>query len=225
MFLDWGVKPGCLKVRTSLWSIFEQVLSALNTEGSITTYAGLFNALTRHYTEGAVTPFDFIVVDESQDISIAQMKFLAALANDRPNGLFFAGDLGQRIFQQPFSWKTLGVDIRGRSKTLQINYRTSHQIRTQADKLLDPELSDVDGITENRKGTISVFNGPQPIIRSYGTSEEETEAVSNGSMIRSMLRLSLTKLVFLFDQTANLNEPKPRSSVRACHTRCLMKRS
>ena len=33
----------------------------------------------------------------------------------------FAGDLGQRIFQQPFSWKSLGVDIRGRARTLHIN--------------------------------------------------------------------------------------------------------
>ena len=60
---------------------------------------------------------------------------------------FFAGDLGQRIFQQPFSWKALGVDIRGRFLTLHINYRTSHQIRIQADKLLGPEVSDVDGNT------------------------------------------------------------------------------
>jgi len=42
-------------------------------------------------------------------------------AADRPNALFFAGDLGQRIFQQPFSWKALGVDIRGRSRTLRVN--------------------------------------------------------------------------------------------------------
>ena len=45
------------------------------------------------------------------------------------NWLFFAGDLGQRIFQQPFSWKAAGADVRGRSTTLKINYRTSHQIR------------------------------------------------------------------------------------------------
>ncbi len=76
------------------------------------------------------------------------------------NGLFFAGDLGQRIFQQPFSWKALGVDVRGRSRTLRINYRTSHQIRMQADRLLGPEVSDVDGNTETRRGTVSVFNGP-----------------------------------------------------------------
>jgi hypothetical protein len=46
------------------------------------------------------------------------LRFFAALGGDRPNALFFAGDLGQRIFQQPFSWKSLGVDIRGRSRTL-----------------------------------------------------------------------------------------------------------
>src|SRR4030095_4046363 len=97
--------------------------------------------------------------------SVAQLRFLAALSADQPNSLFFAGDLGQRIFQQPFSWKALGVDIRGRSRTLHINYRTSHQIRTQADRLLGPELYDVDGISEERIGTVSVFNGPVPTIR------------------------------------------------------------
>ena len=101
-------------------------------------------------------------VDEAQDISIQQLRFLAALGGGQPNGLFFAGDLGQRIFQQPFSWKALGVDIRGRSRTLRINYRTSHQIRMQADRLLGPELADVDGNTEERSGTVSVFNGPPP---------------------------------------------------------------
>ena len=85
------------------------------------TPAGMFNQLAAHYAAGQRAPFDFIVVDESQDVNIPQLKLLAALAGDKPNGLFFAGDLGQRIFQQPFSWKSLGVDVRGRSKTLRIN--------------------------------------------------------------------------------------------------------
>ena len=84
--------------------------------------------------------------DRAQDVSISQLRFLAALTSEQPSHLFFAGDLGQRIFQQPFSWKSLGVDIRGRSHTLRINYRTSHQIRIQADRLLALTISDVDGI-------------------------------------------------------------------------------
>jgi ATP-dependent exoDNAse (exonuclease V) beta subunit len=125
----------------------------------------MFRRLVEQLADGKRMPFDFVVVDEAQDVSVAQLRFLAALGTGKPNSLFFGGDLGQRIFQQPFSWKALGVDIRGRSRTLHINYRTSHQIRTQADRLLGPELSDVDGITEERIGTISVFNGPVPTIR------------------------------------------------------------
>ena len=102
----------------------------------------------------------------------------AAIGADRPNALFFAGDLGQRIFQQPFSWKALGVDIRGRSRTLRVNYRTSHQIRMQADRLLDPDISDVDGEVQERRGTMSVFNGPKPTIRSLETPDKEVEIVS-----------------------------------------------
>jgi len=163
--------------RRVLWSIFELVRTELQSM-NLVTHPGLFNQLAEHYEAGTPSPFDFIIVDESQDLSVAQLKFLASLGGNRPNSLFFAGDLGQRIFQQPFSWKALGVDIRGRSHTLRINYRTSHQIRMQADKLLGPELSDVDGITEERKGTISVFNGPNPTIERFDTQEEEIEAVS-----------------------------------------------
>jgi len=118
------------------------------------------------------------VVDEAQDLSVAQLRFLASVGSARPNALFFAGDLGQRIFQPPFSWKSLGVDIRGRSRTLHINYRTSHQIRQQADRLLGPEVSDVDGNTEERRGTVSVFNGPAPTIKCFTDRSEEIEAVA-----------------------------------------------
>jgi len=163
--------------RVVLWSIFERVRSGMKPRGLV-THAEMFSQLASQFQGRTSSPFDFVVVDEAQDITVAQLRFLAALAADRPNGLFFAGDLGQRIFQQPFSWLALGVDVRGRSHTLRINYRTSHQIRTQADRLLGSELSDVDGITDQRRGTISVFNGPQPSILVLDTQEEEIEAVS-----------------------------------------------
>jgi len=116
-------------------------------------------------------------VDEAQDLSIAHLRFFAALGAGRPNTLFFAGDLGQRIFQQPFSWKALGVDIRGRSRTLRVNYRTSHQIRMQADRLLGPEVSDVDGNIDDRRGTVSVFNGPPPLVQVHKSEQDEMKAV------------------------------------------------
>ena len=164
--------------RAVLWSIFERVRAGLKGK-NLLTHAGMFTALAAALAKSKTPPFDFAVVDEAQDISIAHLRFFAALGAGRPNALFFAGDLGQRIFQQPFSWKSLGVDIRGRSRTLRVNYRTSHQIRKQADKLLGPEVTDVDGNTEDRGDTISVFNGQPPTIRVLSSESEEIKAVAD----------------------------------------------
>jgi mRNA-degrading endonuclease RelE of RelBE toxin-antitoxin system len=164
--------------RTVLWSIFERVRSGLKARKLI-THAELFCSLAAVLLKNNKIVFDFAVVDEAQDISISHIRFLAALGKGRPNALFFAGDLGQRIFQQPFSWKALGVDIRGRSRTLRVNYRTSHQIRTQADRLLGPVVTDVDGNSEDRSDTVSVFNGPPPMIRSLKSESEEIKTVGS----------------------------------------------
>jgi len=164
--------------RVILWSIFEQVMADLR-DRDLLTESKLFTQLANHLSHPEHRPYDYVIVDEAQDISVSQFRFLAALGAGRANGLFFTGDLGQRIFQQPFSWKALGIDIRGRSATLKINYRTSHQMRSQADKLLAPELSDVDGNIENRRGTISVFNGPKPLISIFNSQTEEKKEVAN----------------------------------------------
>lgn len=164
--------------RVVLWSIFERVRSGLR-DRKLITHAELFTALAGAISANKNPVFDFSVIDEAQDISVAHLRFLAALGGGRPNALFFAGDLGQRIFQQPFSWKALGVDIRGRSRTLRVNYRTSHQIRSQADRLLGPVVSDVDGNSEDRSDSVSVFNGPPPVIRTLKDENEEIKAVGH----------------------------------------------
>ena len=166
-----------LEQRSALWTIFERVKTDLR-DRNLVTRADMFSLLAEGFKTRGNPPFDFAVVDEAQDIGVAQLRFLAALGGGRPNSLFFVGDLGQRIFRTPFSWKALGVDVRGRSHTLKLSYRTSHQIRMQTDRLLGPELADVDGNVEDRRGTISAFNGEHPTIRIFETESEERQAVA-----------------------------------------------
>ncbi|HPH08096.1 MAG TPA: 3'-5' exonuclease [Methylotenera sp.] len=163
--------------RAVLWAIFERVRSALQ-EQRLITYSQLFTSLAAKLSTNTNVVYDFTVVDEAQDVSVSHLRLFAALGGDRPNALFFAGDLGQRIFQQPFSWRAVGVDIRGRSRTLRVNYRTSHQIRMQADRLLGPVVNDVDGNTEDRSDTVSVFNGPAPTILTLKNEGEEMKSVA-----------------------------------------------
>jgi mRNA-degrading endonuclease RelE of RelBE toxin-antitoxin system len=165
------------KQREILWAIFERVRTGL-AERSAVTWSDIFGRLAHSLTKTGSRPYDFAVIDEAQDLGVAEARFFAALAAGRGGGLFFAGDLGQRIFQQPFSWKALGLDVRGRSVALRINYRTSHQIRVHADRLLPATVSDVDGNTEGRRGTVSMFDGPPPMVVPCSDVDHECRVVA-----------------------------------------------
>lgn len=135
------------KQREALWPVFDAARRILSGRGMM-TLAQLYAAVSDAYRERTDKPFTHVIVDEAQDLGVGELLMMASIATG-PNALFFAGDLGQRIFQQPFSWKSLGVDVRGRSSSLRINYRTSRQIREAADRLLPRAVRDVDGIEEN----------------------------------------------------------------------------
>lgn len=166
------------KQRETLWPVFASAREKLKAQGLL-TWPMIFGEVTRHFSAKAEKPFTHAVVDESQDLGVPELRMLRAITPDMPDGLFFAGDLGQRIFQEPFSWLALGVDIRGRSRTLKVNYRTSHQIRQAADRLLPKLVQDVDGVEQDRRGTVSVFNGPDPTVLTFADSDAEIAGVAD----------------------------------------------
>jgi len=164
------------KQRERLWPVFAAVRAALQVE-RYTTWAAVFSLLAARFAGKSAKLFDHIVIDEAQDLGPSELRFFAAIAPSHADALFLAGDLGQRIFQHPYSWKSLGVDVRGKSFTLKVCYRTSQQIRQSADRLLPSALRDVDGIEDERRGTISVFDGPEPLIVVSPTSADEIAVV------------------------------------------------
>ena len=174
--------------RKVLWEIFAHVRSELDRHG-VRTMASIYGDLVSAMKTGAAASYTHVVVDEAQDLSVAQLRFVAHLFGSGPDSIFFAGDIGQRIFQQPFSWRSLGVDVRGRSRNLRINYRTSHQIRTHADRLLDASVTDADGETAQRRDTISVFNGASPVIRQFDTESDEVCGI--GDWLKSLAAAGL----------------------------------
>jgi len=163
--------------REKLWPVFDRAREILASQLRYTP-ATVCGHVANYYINKEDKPFTHIIVDEAQDLGVPELKMISALAPQSSEALFFAGDLGQRIFQEPFSWLGLGIDVRGRSHTLKVNYRTSHQIRQSADRLLPASVRDVDGIEEDRKGTVSIFNGPDPEITLYEKQDQEISATA-----------------------------------------------
>src|SRR5436305_3059972 len=99
----------------------------------------------------APRPFDAVIVDEVQDLGPQELLLLAALAGAGPDCLTLVGDGGQRIYGRPISFKALGIDVRGRSHVLRLNYRTTEQIRRFAERILRDSADDLDGGRDDRR--------------------------------------------------------------------------
>lgn len=196
--------------RASLWPVFQAVREALAAE-RYTTWAEVFTDLAAALAQREHKPFDHVIIDEAQDLAPAELRFFAALAPAKADGLFLAGDVGQRIFQHPYSWASLGVDVRGRSSTLKVCYRTSQQIRRAADQLLPLVLRDTDGLEDERRGIVSVFDGPAPEVHTLTGTEAEAGFVR--TKIEEWIEAGIApREIGLFVRTAQL-VPRARAAI------------
>jgi len=156
------------KQRLQLWKIFEGARNELRAMGR-TTWSELCHEVAR----GAASepPFRHVVADEVQDFGPAELTFLRALVRAGPDDLLVCGDAGQRIFVRPIALAHVGIDVRGRSTRLRVNYRTTDQIRSFADRLL-PKVDEGEGSDPERR-TVSLLQGVEPVVVAHRTIDAE----------------------------------------------------
>jgi superfamily I DNA/RNA helicase len=164
--------------RKLVWTALEHLLTELDRKGQA-TYIQLAEAAADLLSTQAVRPYVHVIVDEAQDLHPCQWRLLRAGVAEGNNDLFIAGDAYQRIYDNRVSLRALGIETRGKSRRLKINYRTSQQILTWALAILTGEAADdLDGETESLTGYRSAIDGPVPTIQQFVTPAEEAEFVA-----------------------------------------------
>lgn len=73
------------------------------------------------------------IIDESQDLSLVALQLVCALSgtedsNDQDDVLFMVGDGAQKIYPGGFTLRQAGIDVRGNSTVLKVNYRNTDEI-------------------------------------------------------------------------------------------------
>lgn len=164
--------------RKRVWAALEQLLSELERR-NVATYPQLADQAADLLAGRRSKPFAHVIVDEAQDLHPAQWRLLRQAAAAGPNDIFIAGDAHQRIYDHRVSLLSLGIDTRGKSKRLKINYRTSQQILGWALGILTGQaVDDLDGDIEPEVGYRSALDGPVPTIQIFETPAEEAEFVA-----------------------------------------------
>ena len=113
---------------------------------------------------GTPRPFRHVLVDEAQDLTPAHLQLLRALVEPGPDDLFLAEDSHQRIYGKKITLSHYGIQVRGRSRRLTRNYRTTRQNLDVALGILDPgTYEDMEGQAEEHH-YVSPRSGPEPLL-------------------------------------------------------------
>ncbi|MFT5587765.1 MAG: superfamily I DNA/RNA helicase, partial [Cognaticolwellia sp.] len=149
--------------RRQVWSVFHAYRQDLAEHGQIEHGDAL--RLLRHKLDSGELPRSVVaaLADEVQDFGAPELKFLRAFVAEGPDDLFLVGDAHQRIYGAPVRMGKCGIHIRGRSKRLKVNYRTTARVKDWAVAALEGlTVDDMDGGLDTLKGYHSLRLGIEP---------------------------------------------------------------
>lgn len=168
------------RLRKEVWAVFQEYRLLLDENGLREPDDAMRDAFLLLEQKGYDLPYSAVVVDESQDMGFQAFRLIRRIISggDSKNDLFIVGDGHQRIYRHKVVLGQCGVNIRGRSQKLRINYRTTEENRKWAVRLLEnTAVDDLDGGTDTQQGYKSLLHGEAPIVRHFKTSQEESEYI------------------------------------------------
>ena len=166
--------------RAAIWPVFNELRIAMQQRGLSSVEAAIQDAaeLIKQGRGGAL-PYNAIVVDEAQDMGPHMMGLIRQIVPHGKNDLFILGDGHQRIYRRRYALSHCGIEVRGRSRKLRINYRTTEETRRFAVALLEgTAVDDLDGGDDNSKGYCSLMRGTPPEVVGFNSFDQEVDWVA-----------------------------------------------
>ncbi|MEO1301934.1 MAG: UvrD-helicase domain-containing protein [Myxococcota bacterium] len=160
--------------RVEIWQVLSAYRAGLERRG-LMDWDDVLRRVRESVEREGRHPYRAIVVDEAQDLSAEAWRLLRALAPNQDDSLFITGDAHQRIYGRPITLSHFGIPIRGRSRRLKINYRTTEQVLRWSTRLLDDlSFDDMDGGQDTTTGYRSLYRGPEPEVFAFASVDEQT---------------------------------------------------
>lgn len=178
--------------RQAVWAVVEQYRRDGAADKDVDWHeAAAVAAAVLRGSEGSdsrptTTLADHVLIDEAQDLSPTRWLLARSLVADGPNDLFIAEDANQRIYGNRTVLSHYGIQVRGRSRRLRLNYRTTEQNLQWALKVLDGgsyDLNEAEGpegeSSDHRDDRyLSSRLGPEPNRLTAGGLDEEYNRVA-----------------------------------------------
>ena len=167
--------------RDKAWQVFEEYRAQLAERGLKDIDDAYRDAAVLLGDDREALDYAAVIVDEAQDMGSQAYRLIRSMVRPGENDLFIVGDGHQRIYgRNKVVLSRCGIDIRGRSRKLRLNYRTTEQTRCWASRLLAGcAIDDLDGNRDDDKGTKSLTRGPEPLLKHFENREAQADFMSN----------------------------------------------
>jgi superfamily I DNA/RNA helicase len=166
--------------RKATWPVFEEYRAQLNAKGYKEATDAIRDARIILQSKGSILPYKAVIIDEAQDMGTEAFKLIRQVipAEDSKNDIFIVGDGHQRIYRHKVVLGRCGINIKGRSHKLRVNYRTTDETRKWAVKLLEGrKIDDLDAGVDDQKGYKCLLHGNPPQVANLPTMAEETDFI------------------------------------------------
>ena len=163
------------KKRIQVWKVFENYQNLMKEYQIRDINTAMYESTKLLQATGSKPRYTSIIIDEGQDFSDNAYRLIRALAGEEhPNDIFIVGDSHQRIYRNHPTLSKCGINVRGRSNILKINYRTTEEIRKHAFALLNGiSFDDLDDGADIGGKCQSLTHGEKPIIENFGNANDE----------------------------------------------------
>ena len=167
------------KKRLQAWNVFAEFMNLMKEKQMRDVDTAMYECRQILEKTPEATRYASIIVDEGQDFSTNAFRLLRALAGpEHENDLFIVGDAHQRIYKKKAVLSKCGINIRGRSSYLRINYRTTEEIRKYAFALLKGiSFDDLDEGYDHGRVCQSLTHGEVPQVKIFNSATEEYEFI------------------------------------------------
>ena len=168
------------KKRMLVWKVFEAYQNLMKENQIRDINTAMYESTKLLQSAGSQPRYAHIIVDEGQDFSDNAYRLLRALAGEEhANDIFIVGDSHQRIYKNHPTLSKCGINVRGRSSILKINYRTTEEIRKYAFALLNGiSFDDLDEDTDLGDMCQSLTHGSVPMIKNFKDASAELQYIA-----------------------------------------------
>ncbi len=124
--------------------------------------------------------YDVVLVDEAQFFSPLWFEVIRRMVRPESGHLFAAADPSQGFLRRGGSWKTLGLDVRGRTHRLERSYRTTREILSFAALFYRQRIPQEDAEEETlAPDLVNLPGGAFPELIPLRAAQEEIARATN----------------------------------------------